>query len=112
MELKIVQEGQWKPAALGGRNESSIHADILALGGRETEVTWEDVFDGMFTFLFYRPSSWYCWRFKIVDWEVSLLGHIITGMHSSLSMHSGFLDFHFLCSPPMRKTSNRFLCLL
>lgn len=52
MELKIVQEGQWKPAALGGRNESSIHADILALGGRETEVTWEDVFDGMFIFLF------------------------------------------------------------
>ncbi|OAX83102.1 hypothetical protein ACJ72_02545 [Emergomyces africanus] len=46
MELKIVQEGQWKPAALGGRNESNIHADILALGGRETEVSWEDVFDG------------------------------------------------------------------
>lgn len=47
MELKIVQEGQWKPAALGGRNESTIHEDILTLGGRETEVTWEDVFDGM-----------------------------------------------------------------
>ncbi|PGH35689.1 proteasome maturation protein [[Emmonsia] crescens] len=46
MELKIVQEGQWKPAALGGRNESTIHEDILTLGGRETEVTWEDVFDG------------------------------------------------------------------
>ncbi|PGH05591.1 hypothetical protein AJ79_06758 [Helicocarpus griseus UAMH5409] len=46
MELKIVQEGQWKPAALGGGKESNIHADILALGGRETEVTWEDVFDG------------------------------------------------------------------
>ncbi|ODH13737.1 hypothetical protein ACO22_06951 [Paracoccidioides brasiliensis] len=46
MELKIVQEGQWKPAVLGGGKESNIHADILALGGRETEVTWEDVFDG------------------------------------------------------------------
>ncbi|KMU80742.1 hypothetical protein CISG_08685 [Coccidioides immitis RMSCC 3703] len=44
MEMKIVQEGQWKPAALGRSNESSIHEDILALGGRETEVTWEDVF--------------------------------------------------------------------
>ncbi|KAK2745468.1 hypothetical protein FQN55_006162 [Onygenales sp. PD_40] len=46
MELKIVREGEWKPAALGGGRGGSVHADILALGGRETEVGWEDVFDG------------------------------------------------------------------
>lgn len=47
MEMKIVKEGQWRPAVLGFSNESNIHEDILALGGRETEVTWEDVFAGM-----------------------------------------------------------------
>ncbi|EEP75860.1 conserved hypothetical protein [Uncinocarpus reesii 1704] len=46
MEMKMVKEGQWKPAALGRSNESNIHEDILALGGRETEIGWEDVFQG------------------------------------------------------------------
>ncbi|KAI1976456.1 20S proteasome maturation factor [Ophidiomyces ophidiicola] len=46
MEMKMVREGQWRPAVLGGNAQSSIHEDILALGGRETEVTWEDVFHG------------------------------------------------------------------
>lgn len=46
--MKIVREGQWKPAALGGNNGGSIHEDILALGGRESEVAWEDIFHGMF----------------------------------------------------------------
>ncbi|WEW57753.1 20S proteasome maturation factor [Emydomyces testavorans] len=44
MEMKIVKEGQWRPAAMGGSMGSNIHEDILALGGRDTEVTWEDVF--------------------------------------------------------------------
>ncbi|PGH26879.1 hypothetical protein AJ80_01461 [Polytolypa hystricis UAMH7299] len=44
MELKIVREGQWKPAALGGGKTDNIHEEILALGGREAEVSWEDVF--------------------------------------------------------------------
>lgn len=48
MEMKIVREGEWRPAALGGSKGGSVHEDILALGGRETEVTWEDVFHSMF----------------------------------------------------------------
>lgn len=48
MEMKIVREGQWKPAALGGNTGGSIHEDILAFGGRETEIGWEDIFHGMF----------------------------------------------------------------
>ncbi|KAL1955532.1 hypothetical protein VTO42DRAFT_8486 [Malbranchea cinnamomea] len=44
MELKIVREGQWKPAVLGGNFSENIQEEILALGGRETDVTWEDVF--------------------------------------------------------------------
>ncbi|EZF34832.1 hypothetical protein H109_02654 [Trichophyton interdigitale MR816] len=46
MEMKIVRDSQWKPAVLGGNMHGSIHEDILALGGRETEVTWEDVYPG------------------------------------------------------------------
>lgn len=51
MELKIVREGEFRPAVLGGRKggaNSSIHEDILVLGGRDCEVGWEDVFVGMF----------------------------------------------------------------
>lgn len=54
MEMKIVREGQWRPAVLGLGNQSNVHEDILALGGRETEVTWEDVFQGMFVSLVLR----------------------------------------------------------
>ncbi|KAL2006302.1 hypothetical protein VTN00DRAFT_9956 [Thermoascus crustaceus] len=49
MELKIVREGEFRPAVLGGRRggvNSSIHEDILVLGGRDCEVGWEDVFVG------------------------------------------------------------------
>jgi len=46
MELKIVRDGQWRPAVLGGNMGGNIHEDILVLGGRDTEVTWEDVFHG------------------------------------------------------------------
>lgn len=46
--MKIVRDSQWKPAVLGGNIHGSIHEDILALGGRETEVTWEDVYPGMY----------------------------------------------------------------
>jgi proteasome maturation protein len=47
MELKIVRDGQQRPAVLGGSKGGNIHEDILVLGGRDTEVTWEDVFHGM-----------------------------------------------------------------
>lgn len=34
-----------RPAVLGSQG-CSIHEDILVVGGRETEVAWEDVFVG------------------------------------------------------------------
>ncbi|KAF2761767.1 proteasome maturation factor UMP1 [Pseudovirgaria hyperparasitica] len=40
MEMKIVQAGEWRPAALGA--SAGVHSDILA--GRDAEVGWEDVF--------------------------------------------------------------------
>ncbi|KAH8203015.1 hypothetical protein TruAng_002849 [Truncatella angustata] len=45
MEAKIVSEGSWRPAALGGGpGKNSVHEDILA--GRDTSCDWEDVFTG------------------------------------------------------------------
>jgi proteasome maturation protein len=45
MEAKIVSEGSWRPAALGGgAGKNSLHEDILS--GRDTSVDWEDVFTG------------------------------------------------------------------
>ncbi|OJJ81729.1 proteasome maturation protein [Aspergillus glaucus CBS 516.65] len=46
MELKIVRDGTFKPAVLGGGRGGNVHEDILMLGGRDTEVGWEDVFQG------------------------------------------------------------------
>ncbi|KAL2861258.1 proteasome maturation protein [Aspergillus lucknowensis] len=46
MELKIVRDGTFTPAVLGGNKGGNIHEDILVLGGRDTEVGWEDVFKG------------------------------------------------------------------
>ena len=43
MELKIVRDGTWRPAALGGA-VPSVHEDILR--GRDESVTWEDVYPG------------------------------------------------------------------
>lgn len=43
MELHIVQRGEWRPLALG-QGLASVHEDILR--GRETTITWEDVFTG------------------------------------------------------------------
>ncbi|PYH87504.1 putative proteasome maturation factor Ump1, partial [Aspergillus ellipticus CBS 707.79] len=46
MELKIVQDGTFRPAALGGLKGGNVHEDILVLGGRDAEVSWEDIFLG------------------------------------------------------------------
>ena len=51
MELKIVRDGTFKPAVLGGGRGGNVHEDILVLGGRDTEVGWEDVFQGLFSFV-------------------------------------------------------------
>ncbi|KAI9836572.1 MAG: hypothetical protein M1819_001204 [Sarea resinae] len=45
MELKIAREGEWRPAVLGGGiGRSGVHEEVL--GGRDTEISWEDVFRG------------------------------------------------------------------
>lgn len=58
MEMKIVKDGSFRPAVLaGGMSGNSVHEDILAIGGREAEVGWEDVFQG----LFFRFSFLWAW---------------------------------------------------
>ena len=48
MEMKIVRDGSFRPAVLGDSAAgSNLHEDILVLGGRDTEIGWEDVFHGM-----------------------------------------------------------------
>lgn len=47
MELKIVRDGSFRPAVLGGMKGGNVHEDILSIGGRDTEVQWEDIFSGM-----------------------------------------------------------------
>lgn len=46
MEIKIAREGEWRPMALGG--SAGVSGDILV--GRDAEITWEDVYTGMFIF--------------------------------------------------------------
>lgn len=48
MELKIVRDSTFRPAVLGGMKGGNVHEDILVLGGRDAEIGWEDVFQGMF----------------------------------------------------------------
>lgn len=65
MELKIVRDGTFRPAVLGGVKGGNLHEDILVLGGRDTEVGWEDIFQGMF-FPFF---LWFCCigRLLVID---------------------------------------------
>ncbi|KAL2066430.1 hypothetical protein VTL71DRAFT_2501 [Oculimacula yallundae] len=44
MELKVVREGEWRPAVLGGGSERGVHEDILR--GMDCDCSWEDVFKG------------------------------------------------------------------
>jgi proteasome maturation protein len=45
MELKIVRDGQWRPAALGGgAGAPGLHEEILR--GTDEMITWEDVYTG------------------------------------------------------------------
>jgi proteasome maturation protein len=43
MELKIVRDGEWRPAVLGGARPS-VQEEILR--GNDEMVTWEDVYPG------------------------------------------------------------------
>ncbi|KZF23247.1 proteasome maturation factor UMP1 [Xylona heveae TC161] len=43
MELRMARQGEWRPAALGG-NTKGVHTELLE--GRESDITWEDVFVG------------------------------------------------------------------
>ncbi|KAI4271973.1 MAG: hypothetical protein LQ337_005619 [Flavoplaca oasis] len=45
MELKIAREGEWRPMALGA--SAGVSGDILV--GRDNEITWEDVYTGLFS---------------------------------------------------------------
>lgn len=62
MELKIVRDGTFRPAALGGAKAGNVHEDILVLGGRDAEVGWEDVFQGLSPF----PSYAVYWGEKLI----------------------------------------------
>jgi len=44
MELKITRDGEWRPMALGGGSQPSLHEEILQ--GKEDTITWEDVYTG------------------------------------------------------------------
>ncbi|ROW05521.1 hypothetical protein VSDG_00261 [Cytospora chrysosperma] len=44
MELKITHDGEWRPMALGGSSQPSVHEDILR--GRDSSVSWEDIYTG------------------------------------------------------------------
>lgn len=57
MELKIVRDTTFRPAVLGGVKGGNVHEDILVLGGRDTEVGWEEIFQGMFGL--FNLISWY-----------------------------------------------------
>ncbi|KAF9881644.1 proteasome maturation factor UMP1 [Colletotrichum karsti] len=43
MELKITQDGEWRPLALGG-HQTSVHEEILR--GKDASISWEDVYTG------------------------------------------------------------------
>ena len=45
MEVKICQEGEWRPRVLGFKGEG-VHEEVLS--GRDASVDWEDVFNGEF----------------------------------------------------------------
>lgn len=57
MELKIVRDGTFRPAVLGGLKGGNVHEDILVLGGRDTEIGWEDVFQGKLV-PYFRRDVW------------------------------------------------------
>ncbi|KAL9125976.1 MAG: hypothetical protein Q9217_004891 [Psora testacea] len=42
MEMRICREGEWRPYCLGG--SARVGENVLA--GRDTEITWEDVYIG------------------------------------------------------------------
>ena len=49
MELKIAREGEWRPGCLGG--SAGVSGDVLE--GRDERIEWEDVYCGMFCFVFW-----------------------------------------------------------
>lgn len=71
MELKLVRDGTFRPAVLGGVKGGNVHEDILVLGGRDAEIGWEDVFHGWFlslipvtvllSFFFERERACFAW---------------------------------------------------
>lgn len=88
MELKIVRDGTFRPAVLGGVKGGNVHEDILVLGGRDTEMGWEDVFHGMFFFSLGSSILLFlsgCWLLEIArsGWEMAGNGNgkLLTGVY-------------------------------
>lgn len=69
MELKIVRDGTFRPAVLGGVRGGNVHEDILVIGGRDSEVQWEDIYHGMLRFRF----GWFLMLSLDVFWLTWLL---------------------------------------
>lgn len=65
MELKIVRDGTFRPAVLGGVRGGNVHEDILVIGGRDSEVQWEDIYHGML--------GSYIWGLDVFFWLTWLL---------------------------------------
>lgn len=81
MELKIVRDGEFRPAVLGGVKGGDVHGDILPIGGRDTEVGWEDVFGGLFF-----PSPFFPFIFGLVVWVGADLVQVMSLVNPPVSM--------------------------
>ena len=64
MELRIAGAGEWRPSVLGG--SASVHSDVL--NGRDTEVSWEDVFKGESVLGCFESPESGDWRWVLVRW--------------------------------------------
>lgn len=67
MELKIVRDGTFRPAVLGGVRSGNVHEDILVLGGRDAGIDWEDVFHGWFLFSFFLFFFVFLYRLRVLE---------------------------------------------
>lgn len=74
MELKIVRDGTFRPAVLGGMRGGNVHEDILVIGGRDSEVQWEDIYTGMFRLRFLYGGFWFGIGCVLANLVASALG--------------------------------------
>jgi proteasome maturation protein len=65
---------------LGGVRGGNVHEDILVIGGRDSEVQWEDIYHGMFR------MGW----FGVLGWMV--LADIVSDLGDDLREPPAFHD--------------------